>query len=219
MCSSDLIEKAHPDMFNILLQVMDYATLTDNNGRKADFSHVILLMTTNAGAREMSAKSIGFSGKADPGEAAGKGQKVLERLFSPEFRNRLDGIIHFKPLTPEIMSMIVGKFIGELNAQMRERNVTVKVSDEAAAVLAEKGFDPSYGARPLARVIQTEIKDALAQEMLFGALQKGGTAYVSPCAKCKGKPAKDGGEQPLFTFRYEGPGAASKKKAPEMAPA
>jgi len=215
----DEIEKAHPDMFNILLQVMDYATLTDNNGRKADFSHVILLMTTNAGAREMSAKSIGFSGKADPGAVADKGQKVLERLFSPEFRNRLDGVIHFKPLTSEIMSMIVGKFIGELNAQMRERNVTVKVNEEAAALLAEKGFDPAYGARPLARVIQTEIKDALAQEMLFGKLQKGGTAFISPCAKCKDKKAKDGGEQPLFSFRYEGPSGASNKKAPELAPA
>jgi ATP-dependent Clp protease ATP-binding subunit ClpA len=217
----DEIEKAHPDMFNILLQVMDYATLTDNNGRKADFSHVILLMTTNAGTREMAAKSIGFGGATGSAEAAGKGRKVLERLFSPEFRNRLDGIIHFKALTPEIMSMIVGKFIGELNAQMRERNVTVRISAEASALLAEKGFDAAYGARPLSRVIQSEIKDVLAQEMLFGKLLKGGVANVSVRSKKSEGPRKGekGEEGPsLFNFKFAGPGSSSTKKK-ELAPA
>ncbi|MYL84222.1 ATP-dependent Clp protease ATP-binding subunit ClpA [Desulfovibrio aerotolerans] len=188
----DEIEKAHPDMFSILLQVMDYATLTDNNGRKADFGHVILLMTTNAGAREMSAKSIGF-GAGKPGEAADKGLKAIERLFSPEFRNRLDGIIGFKSLTPEVMDRIVHKYIRELNAQLAEKRVFVRLTPLAAAKLSEKGFDADYGARPLSRVIQVEIKDTLAQEMLFGKLQKGGEVVIDAAPE---------GAPELFSFTF-----------------
>jgi len=174
----DEIEKAHPDMFSILLQVMDYATLTDNNGRKADFSHVILLMTTNAGAREMSAKSIGFGSAEHPDDRSDQGRKALDRLFSPEFRNRLDGIVTFKSLNPEVMDRIVDKYLGELNEQLRERKVNVTLTPAAVALLAKKGFDPVYGARPLARVIQVEIKDVLAHELLFGSLRQGGDAVV-----------------------------------------
>ncbi|MFP5259036.1 MAG: ATP-dependent Clp protease ATP-binding subunit ClpA [Acidobacteriota bacterium] len=203
----DEIEKAHPDMFNILLQVMDYATLTDNNGRKADFGHVILLMTTNAGAREMSAKSIGF-GAGKPGEAADKGMKAIERLFSPEFRNRLDGIIGFKSLSPEVMDRIVHKYIRELNAQMAEKRVFVHLTPLAVAKLAEKGFDADYGARPLARVIQVEIKDTLAQEMLFGKLQKGGEATIDAAPE---------GAPEMFSFTFSS--RASKKALPEAADA
>jgi len=172
----DEIEKAHPDLFNILLQVMDYATLTDNNGRKADFRHAILLMTTNAGAREMSAKAIGFgaSGK----EAFFRGKDALEKLFSPEFRNRLDGVIGFDPLSSAIMEKIVDKFMNELQDQLREKKVAVEVGDAARVWLAAEGYDPAFGARPLGRIIQEKIKDRLAYEVLFGRLQKGGKARI-----------------------------------------
>ncbi|MCA1944427.1 MAG: ATP-dependent Clp protease ATP-binding subunit ClpA [Desulfovibrio sp.] len=174
----DEIEKAHPDLFNILLQVMDYATLTDNNGRKADFRHVILLMTTNAGAREMNAASVGFSVSAQKNEAAHKGRKALERLFSPEFRNRLDGMVQFGPLTEPVMLKIVDKFLAEMQEQMQESKVTVEVSHAARLWLGEHGFDPAFGARPMGRLIQNEIKDELARELLFGCLQKGGRVLV-----------------------------------------
>ena len=203
----DEIEKAHPDMFNILLQVMDYATLTDNNGRKADFGHVILLMTTNAGAREMSTKNIGFGG-SKASDAADKGIKAIERLFSPEFRNRLDGIIGFKSLTPEVMDRIVSKYIRELNTQMAEKRVFVRLTPLAVAKLAEKGFDADYGARPLARVIQVEIKDTLAQEMLFGKLQKGGEAIIDAAPE---------GAPELFSFTFTS--RAPKKPIAESADA
>ena len=170
----DEIEKAHPDLFNILLQVLDYATLTDNNGKKADFRNVIIIMTSNAGAREMSAQTIGFgdSGK----DVKSKSQKAIEMYFSPEFRNRLDGIITFNALDVVIMEKIVDKFIGELNLQLSVKKVTLSITDEVRTWLAKKGHDPRYGARPLGRVIQTEIKDRLTDEILFGALEKGGTA-------------------------------------------
>jgi ATP-dependent Clp protease ATP-binding subunit ClpA len=206
----DEIEKAHPDMFNILLQVMDYATLTDNNGRKADFSHVILLMTSNAGAREMSTKSIGF-GQQKPDDSAFHGQKALERLFSPEFRNRLDAVVTFKSLTPAIMEMIVGKYIAELNAQLKERKVLVDVSDKAVHWLAEKGFDPAFGARPLARFIQEKLKDPLADELLFGKLQKGGHVKVG-IAKDGPKKGKQGKVETVLTFEFK-PKTVEKVKA------
>lgn len=174
----DEIEKAHPDVFNILLQVMDYATLTDNNGRKADFRNVILLMTSNAGAREMATSSIGFSTKAEQTEKAKKGIKAVEQLFSPEFRNRLDAIIAFNALDQSVMEMIVDKFINEMTEQLSERNVTISLSTGARKWLAEKGYDPSFGARPLGRVIQTEIKDVLADEILFGSLRDGGHVTI-----------------------------------------
>jgi ATP-dependent Clp protease ATP-binding subunit ClpA len=172
----DEIEKAHPDLFNILLQVLDYATLTDNNGKKADFRNVIVIMTSNAGAREMSARTIGFG--EDKKDAANKGHKAIERYFSPEFRNRLDGIINFNALTVAVMERIVDKFIDEVNGQLLPRKVTLTLSDGARTWLAKKGYDPIYGARPLARLIQTEIKDALADEILFGRLVKGGGVFV-----------------------------------------
>jgi ATP-dependent Clp protease ATP-binding subunit ClpA len=173
----DEIEKAHPDLFNILLQVLDYATLTDNNGKKADFRNVIVIMTSNAGAREMSSRSIGF-GK-DKKDTANKGQKAIERYFSPEFRNRLDGIITFNALTVAIMERIVDKFIDEVNGQLLTRKVALTLSPEARTWLAEKGHDPIYGARPLARLIQVEIKDCLSDEILFGRLAKGGGVFVN----------------------------------------
>jgi ATP-dependent Clp protease ATP-binding subunit ClpA len=172
----DEIEKAHPDLFNILLQVLDYATLTDNNGKKADFRNVIIIMTSNAGAREMSAQSIGFgNAQYDPDS---KGKKAAESFFSPEFRNRLDGIITFNALTVDIMKMIVDKFIRELNLQLSAKKVALTLSEAARTWLAKKGHDPRYGARPLSRVIQTEIKDPLTDEILFGKLEKGGNVHV-----------------------------------------
>jgi ATP-dependent Clp protease ATP-binding subunit ClpA len=172
----DEIEKAHPDLFNILLQVLDHATLTDNNGKKADFRNVIIMMTSNAGSREMSAPAIGFG---DPKEgSAGKGKKAIEKYFSPEFRNRLDGIITFNPLSRHIMEMIVDKFMLEFAQQLQARKVEMDYSDETRIWMADKGHDPQYGARPLARVLQTEIKDTLSDEILFGKLEKGGKVYI-----------------------------------------
>lgn len=169
----DEIEKAHPDLFNILLQVLDHATLTDNNGKKADFRNVIIIMTSNAGAREMSAHTIGFGEvKYDP---ESKGKKAVENLFSPEFRNRLDDIINFNPLTVEIMEMVVDKFMKELKEQLEAKKVSLSYSGALRTWLANKGYDPRYGARPLGRVLQTEIKDVLSDEILFGRLQKGGS--------------------------------------------
>ena len=168
----DEIEKAHPDLFNILLQVMDHATLTDNNGRKADFRNVILMMTSNAGSREMSAANIGFGETHN--DAQSKGKKAIERMFSPEFRNRLDETITFNALNLEIMEMIVDKFIAELNQQLAIKKVALTISPAVRIWLAKKGHDPTYGARPLSRVIQTEIKDKLSDEILFGELQNGG---------------------------------------------
>ena len=168
----DEIEKAHPDVFNILLQVMDHATLTDNNGRKADFRNVILMMTSNAGSREMSAANIGF-GQTHK-DAQSKGKKAIEKLFDPEFRNRLDETITFNALNLEIMEMIVDKFIAELNQQLTIKKIALTISPAVRTWLAKKGHDPAYGARPLSRVIQTKIKDKLSDEILFGELQNGG---------------------------------------------
>ncbi|MFN7975067.1 MAG: ATP-dependent Clp protease ATP-binding subunit ClpA [Acidobacteriota bacterium] len=173
----DEIEKAHPDLFNILLQVMDHATLTDNNGKKADFRQVVLIMTSNVGSREMAAASIGFS--EDRKDAAkSRGKTAVERMFSPEFRNRLDAIVTFSALSPGVMETIVEKFILELEAQLEERRVAITLSPEARAYLGKKGYDPVYGARPLARVIQTEVRDPLTDELLFGKLENGGTVTI-----------------------------------------
>ncbi|MFN8059773.1 MAG: AAA family ATPase [Vicinamibacterales bacterium] len=178
----DEIEKAHPDIFNILLQVMDHATLTDNTGRKADFRQVVLIMTSNAGSREMTAGAIGFAGASagDTGSAAKSRMKgALERLFSPEFRNRLDAIVTFQALTPDVMETIVEKFILQLEAQLAERRVAIVLEPDARAWLAKKGYDPVYGARPLARVIQADVRDPLTDEILFGRLEHGGTVRLS----------------------------------------
>ncbi|OHB30061.1 MAG: ATP-dependent Clp protease ATP-binding subunit ClpA [Phenylobacterium sp. RIFCSPHIGHO2_01_FULL_69_31] len=170
----DEIEKAHPDVFNILLQVMDHGQLTDSNGKKIDFRNVVLIMTTNAGASDAQKNSIGFGrGKADD-----EVEEALKRLFTPEFRNRLDAIVQFRPLTPEIIRQVVQKFVMQLEAQLADRHVTIETADDAADWLAKNGFDELYGARPLARVIQENIKKPLADEILFGRLTKGGHVKV-----------------------------------------
>src|SRR6476661_4672956 len=168
----DEIEKAHPNLFNLLLQVMDSATLTDNNGKKADFRNVILIMTTNAGARELSSGGVGFRNQS---ETKGQAKGVIERTFTPEFRNRLDAWVPFKALDLEIIKMIVDKFINELNGQLAEKRVLVKLTEEAREWLAQNGFDSRYGARPMSRLIHSKIKQPLAHEILFGKLADGGS--------------------------------------------
>jgi len=169
----DEIEKAHPDIFSILLQVMDHSTLTDNSGRKADFRNVIIIMTTNAGAREMAANSIGFVT-----DKKGKDQTAINKLFAPEFRNRLDGIISFSSLDNEATEKVVDKLIRELEEQLAEKRVSIKLTNEARKYLAQKGYDPDYGARPLRRLIVQEIGDILTEEILFGELVRGGEATI-----------------------------------------
>jgi ATP-dependent Clp protease ATP-binding subunit ClpA len=173
----DEFEKAHPDVYNILLQVMDHAALTDNTGRKADFRNAVLILTSNAGSREMSAAAIGFSDDAKT--PASRSKAAIERIFSPEFRNRLDAIVTFAPLTPAAMESIVEKFILQLEAQLAERHVAITLTPEARVWLAAKGFDPVFGARPLGRVIQKEVRDPLTDQILFGALENGGTVTIS----------------------------------------
>ena len=168
----DEIEKAHPDIFSILLQVMDYATLTDNNGKKADFRNVILIMTSNAGAKEMDMGAIGFGDRKAAARA--KGPEAIKKLFNPEFRNRLDAIVTFNPLTPAVMKKVVEKFIADLACQLAAKKVKIEFGRSVYDWLSEKGYDDKFGARPLSRLIQTEIKDALAEELLFGKLKKGG---------------------------------------------
>ncbi|HYE36244.1 ATP-dependent Clp protease ATP-binding subunit ClpA [Methylocaldum sp.] len=171
----DEIEKAHTDVFNLLLQVMDHGTLTDNNGRKADFRNIVLVMTTNAGASEGGRPSIGFTQQDHSTDS----MKVIERMFSPEFRNRLDTIIQFKPLNLDIIGQVVDKFMFELESQLAEKRVSVVLEPDAREWLAEHGFDPAMGARPMARVIQENIKKPLAEEILFGKLSEGGIARIS----------------------------------------
>ena len=166
----DEIEKAHPDVFNLLLQVMDHGTLTDNNGRKADFRNVIIVMTTNAGAMEMSRSSIGFTAQ----DHSSDGMEAIKKMFTPEFRNRLDGIIPFAPLAFASLEKVVSKFLFELESQLAEKQVTISVDEEVKSWLAEHGYDPKMGARPMARLIQEKIKKPLAEALLFGELSKGG---------------------------------------------
>jgi ATP-dependent Clp protease ATP-binding subunit ClpA len=170
----DEIEKAHPDLFNILLQIMDHGTLTDHNGKSVDFRNVILIMTTNAGAADMAKPAIGFGGNVRVGDD----EEAINRMFTPEFRNRLDAVIGFRNLTPEVMHRVVEKFIFQLEVQLEDRKVTIELSEAARKWLAEKGYDPTFGARPLARVIQEHIKKPLAEELLFGKLVKGGAVSV-----------------------------------------
>jgi ATP-dependent Clp protease ATP-binding subunit ClpA len=177
----DEIEKAHPDIFSILLQIMDYATLTDNTGRKADFKNVILIMTSNAGAPEMEKGAIGFGDRTD--ESHTDATEAVKKLFSPEFRNRLDGIINFKHLKPEIMEEITLKFIRELESQLTEKRIEIEITPEALRYLAGKGYDRKFGARPLGRVIQNEIKTPLTDELLFGNLKKGGKVLIDVAGK------------------------------------
>jgi ATP-dependent Clp protease ATP-binding subunit ClpA len=171
----DEVEKAHPDIFNLLLQVMDNGTLTDSNGRKADFRNVILVMTTNAGAELVDRPSIGFT-ISDHGT---DWLAIIRRLFSPEFRNRLDAIVQFKGLTTTIIAQVVDKFLTELENQLESKRVTVEVDKEGRAWLARRGYDPKMGARPMARIIQERIKRRLADELLFGRLTNGGHVTVT----------------------------------------
>ena len=170
----DEIEKAHPNLFSILLQVMDHATLTDNNGKKADFRNVILIMTTNAGGREMTDASPGFMNNA----VSGRGRGAIERAFAPEFRNRLDAWIAFEPLEFETIERVVDKFIGELRAQLATKNVTLELREGGRAWLAKHGYDRSFGARPMARLISTKIKEPLVDAVLFGSLEGGGKVVI-----------------------------------------
>jgi ATP-dependent Clp protease ATP-binding subunit ClpA len=179
----DEIEKAHPDIFNILLQVMDHATLTDNNGKKADFRNVVLILTTNAGARELGGEKIGFrqsvmEGTSGAGSTGSKGKGAIERTFSPEFRNRLDAWIAFEALSFATIERVVDKFIEELRVQLAEKNVTIELTEAARAWLARKGFDQQFGARLMSRLIQSRIKEPLASELLFGSLQAGGRTVI-----------------------------------------
>jgi ATP-dependent Clp protease ATP-binding subunit ClpA len=171
----DEVEKAHPDVFNLLLQVMDHGTLTDNNGRKADFRNVILVMTTNCGAEQMNRPSIGFTQQDHTRDA----MEAIRRAFSPEFRNRLDAVVQFGPLDPVTIASVVDKFIIELEGQLEDKHVTFEVDEAARAWLAEHGFDKQMGARPMARVIQEHIKRPLAEELLFGKLERGGHVHIS----------------------------------------
>jgi len=172
----DEIEKAHMDLYNILLQVMDYATLTDNNGKAADFRNVVIIMTSNAGAREMSANSIGFGAQETTGDT--RGLKAVEQTFSPEFRNRLDGIVQFNHLSTATMEKIVDKDMDELKQMLKARQIRVSYSASVRSYLAQKGYDPKFGARPLVRLIQVQIKDRLTDEILFGKLTKGGKILI-----------------------------------------
>jgi ATP-dependent Clp protease ATP-binding subunit ClpA len=200
----DEIEKAHFDLFNILLQVMDYGKLTDHNGKSVDFRNVILIMTTNAGASELAKPAIGFGS----GVREGDDHEAINRLFTPEFRNRLDSRITFAALSPETIGRVVDKFVRELEAQLADRNVRIALDESARAWLGEKGYDPSFGARPLARIIQEHIKKPLAEELLFGRLAKGGVVYVT---------RKEGEEALSFSFEERpAPPAAAPPKEPAL---
>ena len=173
----DEVEKAHPDLFNILLQVMDYGKLTDNNGKTIDFRNVILIMTTNEGAIEMSKTPIGFGREVGVSDDAGD-IDAIKNLFSPEFRNRLDAIVPFGNLKPQTVEKVVDKFVIQLETQLSDKNVAITLSDAARKHLAKKGYDPAMGARPLGRVIQEHIKKPLAEEILFGELSEGGAVTI-----------------------------------------
>jgi ATP-dependent Clp protease ATP-binding subunit ClpA len=170
----DEVEKAHPDIFNVLLQVMDHGTLTDTNGRKADFRNVVLIMTTNAGAEMLNKASIGFSNSRESGDEIGE----IKRMFTPEFRNRLDAIIPFAALSEPIILQVVDKFLMQLEEQLHEKKVEAVFTDALKAHLAKHGFDPLMGARPMARLIQDTIRKALADELLFGRLAQGGRVTI-----------------------------------------
>jgi len=177
----DEIEKAHPDIFNILLQVMDHGTLTDNNGRKADFRNVVIVMTTNAGAEGLSRNAIGFTDDRKAGDEMAE----IKRLFTPEFRNRLDAVISFGALDEQIILRVVDKFLMQLDAQLQEKKVEAHFTEAVKKHLAKHGFDPQMGARPMARLIQDTIRRALADELLFGRLASGGRVTIDLDAEGK----------------------------------
>jgi ATP-dependent Clp protease ATP-binding subunit ClpA len=206
----DEIEKAHPDIYNLLLQVMDHASLTDNNGKKADFRNVILIMTTNAGAREASVRTVGFGTRG--GEH--KQDAALARTFSPEFRNRLDALVKFGPLPEEVVTRIVDKFVAQLADQIAERGVQLELTESGRDWMARAGYKPEYGAREMSRIVLQHIKRPLADHMLFGDLKDGGTAVVSAAEDGKGleitcrPPAR-----PQLTVIDEDPAAADAEGA------
>ncbi|MFY7962159.1 MAG: ATP-dependent Clp protease ATP-binding subunit ClpA [Elsteraceae bacterium] len=198
----DEIEKAHPDLFNILLQVMDHGKLTDHHGKHVDFRNVILIMTTNAGAADLAKPAMGFERE----QRSGEDTEAIEKMFTPEFRNRLDSIITFRNLSPEVMDRVVDKFVIQLEAQLSERSVIIELTDAARAWLAKKGYEPLYGARPLGRVIQEHVKKAIAEELLFGKLSRGGTVVIGVDP-----------ETNKLTFTYaEPPAAQDTAKVPEL---
>ena len=170
----DEIEKAHPDLFSLLLQVMDYGRLTDHNGKAVDFRNVTLIMTTNAGASELAKAAVGFGRERREGDDT----EAINRLFTPEFRNRLDAVIPFAALSRAVMGQIVDKFIAQLEVQLQDRNVSVELTEAARSWFADKGYDPTFGARPLARLIQERLKKELSEELLFGRLARGGHVKV-----------------------------------------
>jgi ATP-dependent Clp protease ATP-binding subunit ClpA len=175
----DEIEKAHGELFNILLQVMDHAKLTDNNGREADFRNIVLVMTTNAGAFEATEKVVGFGGGDEPQDfATGRARQAIERIFTPEFRNRLDAVVYFSGLRREIIRLVVDKEVALLRDMLSEKQVQLELSEAARDWLAEHGYDPQMGARPMARLIEQRLKKPLAEAMVFGSLKEGGTALA-----------------------------------------
>jgi ATP-dependent Clp protease ATP-binding subunit ClpA len=190
----DEIEKAHPDLFNILLQVMDHGKLTDHSGKAIDFRNVIMIMTTNAGAQDLARAAFGFHKSTREGDD----REAIDRLFAPEFRNRLDAIVPFARLPEGIIARVVDKFILQLEAQLSDRNVTIELTDEARSWLVKNGYDEAMGARPMARVIQMQIKTPLADEVLFGRLKNGGVVKVVVTAN-------DAGEKKLGFVYPEGP--------------
>jgi ATP-dependent Clp protease ATP-binding subunit ClpA len=190
----DEIEKAHPDVFNLLLQVMDHGTLTDNNGRKADFRHVVIVMTTNAGAADMSRASIGFVAQDHASDA----MEAIKKMFSPEFRNRLDAVVSFAPLDEVTIHRVVDKLLVEVETQLESKGVALHIDDEARAWIAKRGYDPKMGARPMARVIQEHIKRPLAEELLFGRLEHGGHAFVTVGADDQLKVETRSSEEPAL---------------------
>ena len=198
----DEIEKAHPDVFNVLLQIMDHGKLTDHSGKQVDFRNVVLIMTTNAGAADLAKPAIGFGRSVREGDD----QEAINRMFTPEFRNRLDAVISFKTLPPEVIDLVVDKFVAELEGQLAERGVSIELSASAKKWLGEKGYSPEYGARPLARIIQEHIKKPLAEELLFGKLANGGAVEVI-MAK--------GGKKLDFRFPAAGGRSDKAKKPPE----
>jgi ATP-dependent Clp protease ATP-binding subunit ClpA len=199
----DEVEKAHRDVYNVLLQIMDHGTLTDNSGRPTDFRHTVLIMTSNVGAHALAQTRVGFGNR---GVATGEEERAYKNTFSPEFRNRLDARIRFVALDPRVMERIVDKFVGELTAQLAERKVTIALTDAARAYLAEEGYDERMGARPLARVMDQQLKRELSDAILFGALQNGGVAHVD----VRSVAGEDGESRRELTFRYD----ASEPSAP-----
>jgi ATP-dependent Clp protease ATP-binding subunit ClpA len=194
----DEIEKAHPDLFNILLQVMDHGKLTDHNGKQIDFRNVILIMTTNAGASDMAKAAIGFNRSKREGDDT----EAINRLFTPEFRNRLDAVVAFSGLPVEVITKVVEKFVFQLEAQLADRGVTIELGEAATKWLVTRGYDEKFGARPMARVIQEYIKKPLAEELLFGTLEHGGTVKIS---------TEGEGEDSKLAFEYLPADAAARQ--------